>query len=94
MPSYYVAKKNRCPCDLSGNCACMSPFNLTFATQSSLFSLIKASKIVNKTNNENKNIDNMIVGKGEGNIRKLGSGGNSYSDYLAKKRGVQYCDCN
>lgn len=94
MPGYYVAKKNRCSCDFSGNCGCMSPFNLTFATQSSLFSLIKASKVVNKTNNENKNIDNFIVGKGEGNIRKLGSGGNSYADYLAKKRGVQYCDCN
>jgi hypothetical protein len=93
MPSYYVAKKNRCPCDISGSCACMSPFNLTFATQSSLFSSIKTSLIVNKTYNENKNIEN-IIGKGEGPVRKVGSGGNSYAAYLAKKRGVLYCDCN
>jgi hypothetical protein len=93
MPSYYVAKKNRCPCDASGNCPCMSPFTLHSATSSSLYSNTNSAKVVYKTYTDNVNIIN-VVGKGEGNARKLGSGGNSYEAYLAKKKGNQYCNCN
>lgn len=93
MPGYYVPKKNRCPCDVSGNCPCMSPFNLTFATQSSLYNSVTSAKVVYNNYEDTKNISN-IVGKGMGNTRKMGSGGNSYSAYLAKRKGNQYCECD
>ena len=31
--------------------------------------------------------------KGSGNTKKHGSGGNSYANYLAKKKGISNCNC-
>lgn len=89
MPNYYVPKKNRCK---DGPCMTM-PDNLLFATSSSINSSIKSSKTAHTTYDENKDITN-VIGKGEGNIRKQGSGGNSYAGYLARKKGATYCNCN
>lgn len=91
MPGYFVPKKNRC---LGGECMSMPPSSLLFATSSSIHSSIKSSRTVSTTYEENKNVSSSIIGKGEGNTRKQGSGGNSYAAYLARKKGTSYCNCN
>tara|TARA_B100001063_G_C16729126_1_gene538193 strand:+ start:1351 stop:1617 length:267 start_codon:yes stop_codon:yes gene_type:complete len=85
--SYYVPKKNRC-CDGP----CISPFKLTFAVSSSLNTSVTSSKSEYKTYEDNKNVSSNIVGKGVGNTRKQGSGGNSYDSYLARLKGNKYCN--
>ena len=85
--SYYVPKKNRC-C----NTPCTSPFNLTFAVSSSLNTSVLSSKTEYTTYEENKNVSSNIIGKGVGNTRKQGSGGNSYAGYLARLKGNKYCN--
>jgi hypothetical protein len=97
--SYYVAKKNRCPNCSScndydpSNCGtceptnCMSPFTLIFATTSSNQNDIRSSIQVYKTEIQQDNNPFVVQKKGRGNIKKRGSGGNSYASYLAKKRG-------
>ena len=85
--SYYVPKKNRCP-----HGPCVSPFPLMFAISSSLNTDKQASKVEYQTYEDNKNVSPQIVGKGEGNTRKQGSGGNSYSGYLARLKGRKYCN--
>lgn len=93
MPSYYVPKKNRCNCDSSGNC-CMSPFKLFFATSSSMNTSVDKSSTVYTSDKSTEGNSSNAVGKGIGNTRFMGSGGNSYDAYLAKKKGQIYCDCN
>lgn len=93
MPSYYIPKKNRCYCDCSGNCPpCQSPFSLQFATSSSLHSSTIKSSVVHTSYESSKNLNGL--GKGYGNTRKMGSGGNSYSDYMSRKKGNITCNCN
>lgn len=91
MASYYIPKKNRCQ-----NGACMSnpASNLLSATSSSVHSSTTSSKTVANTYDSTKTVSSSIVGKGQGNARKQGSGGNSYADYLARKKGTSYCNCN
>lgn len=93
MPSYYIPKKDRCPCDGSEiNSSCQKPFNLMFATSSSVNSSNLNSKVVYTSYESSKHSQG--IGKGEGNTRKMGSGGNSYSDYISRKKGIQLCNCN
>lgn len=76
-----------------------SPYFLTFATKSSIVTKEKRALMVyssDKTEN--------VAKKGSGNLRKHGSGGNSYEGYLSKKLGKTYagfgykrdpnCTCN
>lgn len=93
--SYYVAKKNRCPscADCSLN-ACWSPVQLLFAINSSKQNDIISSKHVYRTETQQDLNPFVVEQKGTGNIKKRGSGGNSYASYLARKRGEFYsCDC-
>ena len=85
--SYYVPKKNRCP-----HGPCIPPFKLVFAVPSSLNTSVLSSKSEYKTYEDNQNVSSEIVGKGEGNTRKQGSGGNSYDSYLARLKGNKYCN--
>ena len=87
--SYYVPKKNRC-----GGEPCMSPFKLMFGTTSNIYSVAVAARTEYKTYEDNKTESTTIVGKGEGNARKQGSGGNSYANYLARRKGIELCNCN
>lgn len=92
MPSYYVPKKNRCSCS-DGSC-CDVPIFLNYSTLSSINASVEKSKTVYYTDTQNASASTTITGKGVGNVRKQGSGGNSYDAYLAKKKGLQYCNCN
>ena len=93
MPGYYVPKKNRCECEISGNDCCVSPFPLLFASSSSMNTSVDKSSTVYNSDKSTEGIGNG-VGKGTGNARFMGSGGNSYDAYLAKKKGKLYCNCN
>ena len=88
MASYYVPKKNRCQ---NGLCMCNSICGVSSATSSSVQSSTTSSKTVATTYDSTKTVSSSIVGKGQGNARKQGSGGNSYADYLARKKGIIYC---
>ncbi len=100
--SYNLTKKcnsdcSNCEPTNCGTCEptnCMSPFTLTFATTSSKQNDIRSSIQVYKTETQQDNNPNVVEQKGSGNIKKRGSGGNSYASYLAKKRGGLISCCN
>jgi hypothetical protein len=93
MPSYYVSKKNRCNgqgCTGSNGLGAIqnivgvhSSTQAQFVSSKNVYTFYK-----NLTPQE-------IEEKGQGNLMKKGSGGNSYADYLARKKGglSQYCGC-
>lgn len=93
MPSYYISKKNRCNgqgCNGNNNIGNIQKIS---GVESSTQAQFVSSKNVytfykNLTPQE-------ISEKGQGNLMKKGSGGNSYADYLAHKKGKlpQYCGC-
>jgi hypothetical protein len=64
---------------------CTSPYFLQFSTKSSIST--KEKRVLTVYSSE-KNED--AVKKGSGNVRKHGSGGNSYYAYLSKKIGKTY----
>lgn len=84
------SRKMRCVnCD--GDCSEPPPvlYNKT-GQSSSLFSSIIGSK--NVYNSEVSQVGLEAL-KGQGNTKKHGSGGNSYNNYLAKKKGLINCNC-
>lgn len=88
MANYYVPKKNRCP-----GCLTIGNGNLTFATSSSMNTNSVTSRMVYNVS-KSQQTSAVIQKKGSGNIKKHGSGGNSYAAYLAKKTGnILCCDC-
>ena len=60
------------------------------STSGSLFSGLIGSKHVYSSELSHNIMDNV---KGVGNIKKLGSGGNSYNSYLLRKKGIVNCNC-
>jgi hypothetical protein len=84
------SRKMRCEnCDTG--CVEPTPILYNKTSQSgSLFSSIVSSK--NVYNNHISHIGYETI-KGSGNIKKHGSGGNSYNNYLAKKKGLINCNC-
>lgn len=95
MPGYYVPKKNRCYNTTTGATSCFSPpAQLFFAVNSSKQNDLRQSKTVNYVETNQDNNPSAVTMKGEGNLRKKGSGGNSYANYLARKKGNIYCNCN
>ena len=84
---FYVPKKNRCN---SSNCPDLFSNMFTcYATNSSIKTDIEGSKEV-YTNYQSKSNEY----KNNGNLNKLGSGGNSYHAYLLRKKGNIKCNCN
>ena len=81
---YYIPKKSRCK---TGCSSLFSNTYLCFATKSSMYTSNIASRNVYNTDNNEEN-------KNKGNTIKRGSGGNSYSDYLMRKKGNIFCNCN
>jgi hypothetical protein len=93
MPSYYVSKKNRCAGQGCNGSNSVGSIQKVTSVESSTQAQFVTSKTVytfykNLTPQE-------IEEKGQGNLMKKGSGGNSYADYLARKKGglSQYCSC-
>ena len=90
MPSYYVAKKNRCngyDCGVSS----VGSVQKIVGSEASTYTQISGTNNVNAFYNS-LSVE-AIEQKGQGNIMKKGSGGNSYADYMARKKcGLQqYC---
>lgn len=90
MPSYYISKKNRCN---GYNCSTSSIGSVqkVIGADSSVQTMIAGTNNINAF--YNSLTTDAIAQKGEGNVMKKGSGGNSYSDYMARKkcRIPQYC---
>lgn len=78
---YYIPKKNRCSCLLLGINVGPCSYRTVPAIKSSIHSKYKSA-----TNVYSSELRESIE-KGQGNIKKHGSGGNSYSAYLANKIG-------
>lgn len=92
MPSYYVPKSfgyNSGSCEGSDGVTLQKVKGVRSSTQSSII----------KTKNIHAFYQSLtptaVEVKGQGNTMKKGSGGNSYSDYMARKKGnlSQYCGC-
>lgn len=86
MAGYWVPKKNRCGClDCSGS-SCNS-FNVVYvkSKSGSLFSQLKSSKTAYVAGNLEPTSEKLSI---KSNVRKHGSGGNSYAAYLARKVGA------
>jgi len=96
MANYYVPKKNRCRCfsGISGEAPPCCSFNNTtlrnYATSSSMNTNSITSRMVYQVYTSQQT-NAVIQQKGSGNIKKHGSGGNSYAAYLAKKTGNIDC---
>ncbi len=98
MANYYVPKKNRCRCitGISGEtpstlCCSFSDVKLrNYATSSSMNTNSVTSRMVYNVH-QSQQTSAAIQKKGSGNIKKHGSGGNSYAAYLAKKTGNIDC---
>lgn len=90
MPSYYVPNKNRCRTCFSQSTQNNQNVQHVSSSQQNQF---KTSNTIYSFYN------NLTIGdieeKGQGNIMKQGSGGNSYINYMSKKKGAlnQYCNC-
>lgn len=93
MPSYYISKKNRCAGQGCNGSSGTGSIQKIVGVESSSQSQFLSSKNV-YTFYENLTPQD-IEQKGQGNLMKKGSGGNSYADYLARKKGglSQYCGC-
>lgn len=95
MPSYYNTKKPRCTtCSTEAGVQNWTPFFLTFATTSSLRSGKQSAETVYTVETTQDQNPNAVALKGSGNIKKHGSGGNSYASYIAKKKGEFFCPCS
>ena len=89
----FYSRKERCLDCGEGeeNCNTVQPPKLyTTSRSTSLFSGLIGSKHVYSSDLSHTMIGNV---KGIGNTKKMGSGGNSYASYLAKKRGIVNCNC-
>lgn len=84
---YYIPKKQRCK--IAGCPDIFSNTYTCFASSSSSHTVFNNSRTVNFIYN-NKDTEY----KNNGNLNKRGSGGNSYDDYLLRKKGVIGCSCN
>jgi hypothetical protein len=78
---YYVPKKNRCSCLLLGINVGPCSYKTIPAKKCSIYSKYKSSSTVYSSEKRES------IEKGVGNIKKHGSGGNSYSAYLSNKIG-------
>lgn len=89
MANYWVPRKNRCNCiDCSGSETCIEPVFYTKSKTSSLFSQLKASGNTYSAGNLEPVGNKPSI---KSNLRKHGSGGNSYSAYMSRKVGaIQY----
>lgn len=85
--SYYIPKKNRCSCLQLDECSVPNNIFLRFSTSSNTYTSTLKSKHVYTTET------NLNTDKGQGNLIKRGSGGSSYDAYLAKKKGLLFCNC-
>lgn len=93
MPDYYVPKKNRCPCaDCCNGGTSIYP-NTYKCRNSSLHMRDTDAKTVYAVDKTIEGKGYKQVGKSDGNRKKMGSGGNSYAAYLAKRVGKQLCNC-
>lgn len=85
---YYVPNKNRCK-NASG---CPDLFAMWF-TKSAITSSMKIGNTEAKTvYNEYKGLS--VDEQNMGNKIKHGSGGNSYNNYIMRKKGNILCECN
>lgn len=95
MPSYYVPKKNRCNgCSGITIGVGVSSFSQTTGIPSSSQNQIVNGKEVYTF--YQTLTPSALQQKGLGNTMKKGSGGSSYADYMARKKGAlqQYCNCS
>jgi hypothetical protein len=87
------SRKQRCvDCEPGDNCNVLpKPKLYTTSKSTSLFSSITSSKHIFSSEQSHSMLGNI---KGIGNVKKHGSGGNSYHNYLSKKKGIVNCNCN
>jgi hypothetical protein len=94
MANYYVPKKNRCPCyEGGGSTPCVDTAGANY-TKTNFFYIPNNSSmnmLLKRSNQVYTSSLNESTTKGQGNIKKQGSGGNSYVSYLSRKVGKQGC---
>lgn len=91
--TYTYSRKVGCPdCGDGENCNILPKPKLYVKNRSSsLMSSLLGSKHVYASAKSHIGLESI---KGKGNTVKHGSGGNSYANYLAKKKGIISCNCD